>query len=381
MSIQSEIMRIASARDEIAAAIEAKGVPAAGTPLAGLAAKAAAIVQSMVKTVCGKAPDSGGNIALSAKDVSARPDTWTPTAAQVGATPTTRKINGKALSADVTLSAADVGAVPTSRTVNGKALSSNITLSKSDVGLGNVDNTADSAKSVASSAKLTTARTIRINLKSTSTASFDGSKNITPGVTGTLPISNGGTGATSASAALSALGAARKDHSHNGQIINPLSVEITPLVGAAHGGFIDYHYGGSTDDYTVRLWENTKGNLNCTGTFTSASSRKIKENIIPITEDEARKVLELNPVHFDYKSFYPNKRKDNLGLIAEEVARVIPQAVDIPEDYDEETFDENDTSFSVPAISYTSLIPHMIRMIQVQQRQIESLEKKLAEIK
>ena len=54
----------------------------------------------------------------------------------------------------VTLSASDVSAVPTTRTVNGKALSSNITLSasdvgarasswtptKSDVGLGNVDN-------------------------------------------------------------------------------------------------------------------------------------------------------------------------------------------------------------------------------------------------
>ena len=32
------------------------------------------------------------------------------TAAQVGAVPTTRKVNGKALSADVTLAAADVGA-------------------------------------------------------------------------------------------------------------------------------------------------------------------------------------------------------------------------------------------------------------------------------
>ena len=38
--------------------------------------------------------------------------------------------------------------VPTSRTVNGKALNNNITLAKSDVGLGNVDNTADSTKSV-----------------------------------------------------------------------------------------------------------------------------------------------------------------------------------------------------------------------------------------
>ena len=50
-----------------------------------------------------------------------------------GYVPTTRKVAGKALSGDVTLSASDVGAVPTSRTVNGKALSANITLSASDV--------------------------------------------------------------------------------------------------------------------------------------------------------------------------------------------------------------------------------------------------------
>lgn len=67
----------------------------------------------------------------------------------------------------------------------------------SQVGLGNVNNTADSSKSVASAAKLTTARTIRTNLASTSTASFDGSANVTPGVTGTLPVANGGTGNTS----------------------------------------------------------------------------------------------------------------------------------------------------------------------------------------
>ena len=47
-----------------------------------------------------------------------------------------------------------------------------------------------------SAATLTTARTVRTNLASTSTASFDGSANITPGVTGTLAVGNGGTGAT-----------------------------------------------------------------------------------------------------------------------------------------------------------------------------------------
>lgn len=76
------------------------------------------------------------NVTLDAEDVGARPDTWTPTAAQVGAVPTSRTVNGKALSSNITLSASDVGAVPTSRTVNGKALSSNITLTASDVGAG-----------------------------------------------------------------------------------------------------------------------------------------------------------------------------------------------------------------------------------------------------
>lgn len=54
--------------------------------------------------------------------------------------------------------------------------------------------------------KLANSRTIQTNLGSTSTASFDGSANVTPGVTGTLPIANGGTGATTASGALTNLG-------------------------------------------------------------------------------------------------------------------------------------------------------------------------------
>jgi len=45
-----------------------------------------------------------------------------------------------------------------------------------------------------SAATLTTGRTIQTNLASTSAATFNGSANITPGVTGVLPVANGGTG-------------------------------------------------------------------------------------------------------------------------------------------------------------------------------------------
>lgn len=86
--------------------------------------------------------------------------------------PNTRKVNGHALSADVTVTKSDVGLgnvdntadmnkpvstaqqtaldakVPNTRKVNGHALSADVTLSKSDVGLGNVDNTADMDKPV-----------------------------------------------------------------------------------------------------------------------------------------------------------------------------------------------------------------------------------------
>lgn len=52
-----------------------------------------------------------------------------------GAVPETRKINGKPLTSDITLTAEEMaGAVPITRKINGKALSSDITLSAADVG-------------------------------------------------------------------------------------------------------------------------------------------------------------------------------------------------------------------------------------------------------
>lgn len=63
-------------------------------------------------------------------------------------------------------------------TVNGHALSGNVTVTKADVGLGNVDNTADANKVVASAGKLTTARDITLSGDATGSATFDGSTDI-----------------------------------------------------------------------------------------------------------------------------------------------------------------------------------------------------------
>lgn len=91
---------------------------------------------------------AAGNHTHTAAQVGARPEDWLPTAAEINAVPTSRTVNGKALSTNISLTAADVeaatsghthtaaqvGAVPTTRTVNGKALSANISLTAADVG-------------------------------------------------------------------------------------------------------------------------------------------------------------------------------------------------------------------------------------------------------
>lgn len=77
----------------------------------------------------------------------------------------------------------------------------NTTTARSNISAAASGANTDITSITGSAAKLTTARTFRTNLSSTSTASFDGTANVTPGVTGTLPVANGGTGRTTGTTA------------------------------------------------------------------------------------------------------------------------------------------------------------------------------------
>lgn len=114
----------------------------------------------------------------------------------------------------------------------------NYTLTKSDVGLSNVDNTADSTKSVASAATLTTARSIN-------GTSFNGSANITTANWGTARnITIGSTtrsvdGSTTYTWSLADIGAAAASHTHpnaNSTVAGFMSsTDFTKLAGIAAG--------------------------------------------------------------------------------------------------------------------------------------------------
>ena len=56
-------------------------------------------------------------------------------------------------------------------------------------------------------------------------------------------------------------GKADSGHAHKGVNINPSSIEVDPGASAGHGGYIDFHYNGSTADYTSRIIESASGKI------------------------------------------------------------------------------------------------------------------------
>ena len=111
------------------------------------------------------------------------------------------------------------------------------------------------------------------------------------------------------------------------------------------------------------------GNITCVS-LTQTSSIKVKDNIKPLTSEEANKILLLEAVTFDYK--VKEQGVDRRGFIAEEVKEVIPQVVT------DETDDQPAT------LDYIELIPYLQAVVKEQaqtikdlQERIEALESKL----
>lgn len=96
--------------------------------------------------------------------------------------------------------------------------------------------------------------------------------------------------------------------------------------------------------------------------FNSQSSRRYKEHIRALTEDDARQLLALEPVQFDYINH--NNGTNRFGLIAEDAYAVQPQGVALKEIDGKQVPD---------AIDYSAYVPQLIKLCQLQQAQIDAL--------
>ena len=122
------------------------------------------------------------------------------------------------------------------------------------------------------------------------------------------------------------------------------------------------------------------GNINCIS-LTQTSSKKYKKNIVSLTDDEAKKILELRPVTYDFKD--EDCGKHMRGFIAEEVDKVIPELVKHTNVYKNVKCDKDSDSNKGDEVSldYTMIIPYLTKMIQLQQKQIDELKNEIDKLK
>lgn len=95
------------------------------------------------------------------------------------------------------------------------------------------------------------------------------------------------------------------------------------------------------------------------------SSRRFKEHITPLS-NALEKVLRLRGVAFDYKA----TQQHSLGMIAEEVGEVVPEAV---------AYEANGTD--AVSVDYGRLTALLVEAVKEQQAQIRALQAELKAIK
>ena len=145
--------------------------------------------------------------------------------------------------------------------------------------------------------------------------------------------------------------------------------------------YIDFHLNHSSADFTARIVHRAASNTNyidfiasssiwidCRAkSFANQSSKYVKDNIKDISDEEAKKILELRPVSFDYKY---GGDPDQRGLIAEEVYDILPNMViGAPKEFNAEE------PWDTPSIDYSKFVPYLIKMIQIMQKEIDDLKK------
>ena len=143
-------------------------------------------------------------------------------------------------------------------------------------------------------------------------------------------------------------------------------------------GFVEFRNGSDGTLKTATLSASRAWTLpNKTGTVamtSDISSRRFKENILPMTDDECTKILDVDVITFDYKAeskvVGENERVGNRGVIAEDVAELIPTAVE---------YEELDGEQVPYGVNYTKFIPYLIKMVQIQQKEINELKSMLAD--
>jgi len=150
-----------------------------------------------------------------------------------------------------------------------------------------------------------------------------------------------------------------------------------------------WYYSPSGASFNPQIDTNVTGAITATSNITAYSSdRRLKENFKHI-ETPLDKIQKLNGYTFDWNEkskelgFTPKHETNDIGLIAQEVQEVLPQAV-APAPFDIDFTDEKKTSKSGEnylTIQYERLVPLLVEAIKEQQEQINTLKEEINNLK
>jgi len=99
--------------------------------------------------------------------------------------------------------------------------------------------------------------------------------------------------------------------------------------------------------------------------YNTGSDYRLKENVIPL-KDGLDRLNKLNPVQFDWKK----SQETDEGFIAHEVQEIVPYVVKGEKDGE-----------AIQTMDYGKLTPLLVKAIQEQQTQIETLKAEIQELK
>lgn len=101
--------------------------------------------------------------------------------------------------------------------------------------------------------------------------------------------------------------------------------------------------------------------ISCTNGFYQSSDARLKDNVETISKDTAKDVImATNPVTFTWKK----DGSKGQGVIAQEFEKVLPEAV-------------GGGNNSYKSVDYQSLIPYLVKIVQVQQEEIAELKERI----
>ena len=130
-------------------------------------------------------------------------------------------------------------------------------------------------------------------------------------------------------------------------------------------GSIYFRGGGDAKDFIF----DTDNQVGTTVTWTSTSDKRLKDNIIKL-DNGIDVINKLEPVSFEWNEKSGLDGKEDIGLIAQDVLKVVPEVV-------EQNITDDTDYYSV---TYGKLVPHLIKAVQEQQEQINELKEKIKKL-